>query len=210
MTTFVDSTSVSSRLSPGPKPARYRKPAHVLVPHGGFSRFSIEPGSYRDIRASAPLIAWATERPCATAADSPRLMQWIELSSQRHVRPALLREPRKRNANGKERRSACSTQSKASKTTMKTRGSNPRTLDSSATVSIGARHRPTGFPVVCPLWLKLSFGYSLACAARRRLQWPISAPMYGEKQTPLFVCSSLGEPTERARCPRRTLSHQSR
>lgn len=149
--------------------------------------WGIGPGSYRDIRASLALIAWQAERPCARTKDSPRLMRWIELSGQRHVQPALLREPRKRNANGKERRSARSTQSTASKTTTQTRQFKSAGRWRSMNSSRGRTKKALWVPGSLPVMVSFSAGYLPPVLREACLQWPISAPMYGESDPSVLL-----------------------
>lgn len=100
----------------------------------GLSFCPVEPGSCRDIRASTPLIAWAIEQPCAMAAVSPWLMQWIDIRYRLNsrtpecVRKGVVAPSHNLGYRGAIPRTGC--QSKASKTTTKTQGPIPWTLDS--------------------------------------------------------------------------------
>lgn len=168
MSTFVDSRSVIEQIFAGAT-VPFRKPACVLLPPSGFSRLDLEPGSCRDIRASAPLIAWAIEQPCARTKDSPRLERKAELSGRSVAECKSGRDSRRcLLINDGVITHPAQLSFPVPKTTTKTEGPNPSTLDSQNGFN-GRTTKAHRVPGSLPVAVKLSVGYPLACAARRHL-----------------------------------------
>ncbi len=129
-----------------------------------------------------------SQQPCATAAESPRLAKWIELSGSEspsfgwrlHI-PILPDQADSRSGGGMQ--PARSTQSRIAENDCENAGVRiPRTLEKYfRTVRGGARHKPPEFPAVYPSWFNLLRWLFPVCATGSHLQWPIPAPTYGKQ-----------------------------